>query len=227
MGRKFMKNTNIYIVTILFFVFGCSIAKNYSDSQVRGNGTSISEIRDLKEFTEIEMSIAYDKIVVNFGAVQSLQIIGDENIIPLIKTRVSNGVLTISSDSSFQTKVESEIVINMISLKKFIFDGVGESIINKMNEEHFICTLNGVGSCELNGSVVNFELSVNGVGSINAKELIGDKVVASLNGVGSAEVYATNSLNASVNGIGGLTYYGDPEKIILNDSGLGSISKGD
>ena len=84
-----------------------------------------------------------------------------------------------------------------------------------------------MGSCELSGSVVNFELSVNGVGSINAKELIGDKVVASLNGVGSAEVYATNSLNASVNGIGGLTYYGDPEKIILNDSGLGSISKGD
>ena len=54
MNRKFMKNTNIYIVTILFFVFGCSIAKNYSDSQVRGNGKSISEIRDLKEFTEIE-----------------------------------------------------------------------------------------------------------------------------------------------------------------------------
>ena len=53
MNRKFMKNTNIYIATILIFVFGCSIAKNYSDSQVRGNGKSISEIRDLKEFTEI------------------------------------------------------------------------------------------------------------------------------------------------------------------------------
>ena len=221
-----MKINNIYLIIILILVFGCNIAKNYSSSQVKGNGKSVSEIRDLKEFTEIEMSIAYDKIVVNFGAVQSLQIIGDENIVPLIKTQVSNGVLTISSDSSFQTKVESEIVIYMVSLEKFIIDGVGESIINKINEEHFICTLNGVGSCELSGSVVNFELSVNGVGSINAKELIGDKVVASLNGVGSAEVYATKSLNASVNGIGGLTYYGDPEKIILNDSGLGSISKG-
>ena len=222
-----MKKNNIYFVIILILVFGCNIAKNYSSSQVKGNGKSVSEIRELSEFTEIEMNIGYDKITVNFGPAQSLEIIGDENIVPIIKTKVINGVLTISSDSSLQTEAESEIIIYMESLKKFIFDGVGESIIKKIDEQKFTCTLNGVGSCELSGAVVNFELSVNGVGSINAKELIGDKVVASLNGVGSAEVYATNSLNASVNGIGGLTYYGDPEKLILNDSGLGSISKGD
>ena len=221
-----MKKNNIYFVIILVLYFGCNITKNYSSSQVKGNGKSISEIRELSEFTEIEISIAYDKITVNFGPEQSLEIIGDENIVPIIKTKVINGALTISSDSSLQTEVESEIIIYMESLKKFIFDGVGESIINKINEEHFMCTLNGVGSCELSGSVDYFELSVNGVGSIDAQELIADKVVASLNGVGSAEVYATNSLNASTNGIGGLTYYGDPEKIILKNSGLGSISKG-
>ena len=121
-----MKKNNICFVIILILVFGCNIAKNYSSSQVKGNGKSVSEIRELSEFTEIEMSIAYDKIVVNFGAVQSLQIIGDENIVSLIKTRVSNEVLTISSDSSFQTKAESEIVIYMESLKKYIFDGVGD-----------------------------------------------------------------------------------------------------
>ena len=89
------------------------------------------------------------------------------------------------------------------------------------------CNINGVGSCELNGKVESFYVSVNGVGSVNARELIADDVVASLNGVGSVKLYAKNSLNASVNGIGGLTYFGNPAELILNDSGIGGITKGD
>ena len=63
---------------------------------MKGNGKSVSDIRELSEFTEIEMNIGYDKITVNFGPEQSLEIIGDENIVPIIKTKVINGVLTIT-----------------------------------------------------------------------------------------------------------------------------------
>ena len=218
-----MKKKNIFIVIISVFVIGCS--KNYFAS-VQGNGKSVSEIRNLPEFTEIEISIGYDKVTVNSSSEQSLIIMGDENIVSLIQTKVVNGILKISSDTSFRTKAESEIIINMESVIKYIFDGVGISVIQNINEQHFTCALNGVGSCELSGNVDYLELSVNGVGSVDAKELIAEKVVASLNGVGSAEVHAISSLNALVNGIGGLTYYGEPEELLLNDSGLGGIKKG-
>ncbi len=222
-----LKMTKIYIVLITLFIAGCSHNSNHSISDIKGNGNLITETRDLPEFAEIEIYIAYDKITVNAGVHQSFKIIGDENIVPLVQTKVINGVLQIGSDSSFDTKTESEIIIEIESIASFTFDGVGESVINNLNEDSFICTLNGVGSCKLFGKADKLEISVNGVGSVNAQNLIANNVIASLNGVGSAEVYAIRSLDASANGIGGLKYYGNPEELNLNNSGLGGISKGD
>jgi len=208
-------------------VSSCSITKNMGNAQVKGNGNLASEMRKLSNFKAIEITIGYDKILVNCGEEPSLHISGDENILPLITTRISKGILRIESDSTFETKADSEIIINVKSLKEFTFDGVGETVIQNVNSEKFTCNINGVGSCELNGKVESFYVSVNGVGSVNARQLIADDVVASLNGVGSVKLYAKNSLNASVNGIGGLTYFGNPTELILNDSGIGGITKGD
>ena len=208
-------------------VSSCSITKNMGNAQVKGNGNLASEMRKLSNFRAIEISIGYDKIRVNCGEEPSIHISGDENILPLITTRISKGVLKIESDSTFETKADSEIIINIKSLKDFTFDGVGKTVINNLNEDKFTCNINGVGSCELKGKVESFYVSVNGVGSVNAKQLIADDVVANLNGVGSVKLYAKNSLNASVNGVGGLTYFGNPTELILNDSGIGGITKGD
>jgi len=208
-------------------VSSCSITKNMGNAQVKGNGNFVSEMRELSKFKAIEISIGYDKIIVNCGKEPSLHISGDENILPLITTRISKGILRIESDSTFETKADSEIIINVKSLKEFTFDGVGETVIQNVNSEKFTCNINGVGSCDLKGKVKSFNISVNGVGSVNARQLIADDVVANLNGVGSVKLYAKNSLNASVNGIGGLTYFGNPTELILNDSGIGGITKGD
>jgi len=203
------------------------MTKSIGNTQVKGNGNLSSEIRELSNFKAIEIAIGYDKIIVNCGQEPSIHISGDENILPLITTRVQKRTLVISSDSTFETKADSEIIINIKSLNEFTFDGVGESVINNVSSEKLTCNINVVGSCELIGKVESFNISVNGVGSVNAKQLIADDVIASLNGVGSVKLYAKNSLNASVNGIGGLTYYGNPSEFTLNDSGLGGISKGD
>ena len=208
-------------------VSSCSITKNMGNAQVKGDGNLASEMRKLSNFRAIEISIGYDKIRVNCGEEPSILISGDENILPLITTIISKGVLKIESDSTFETKAGSEIIINIKSLKDFTFDGVGKTVIHNLNEDKFNCNINGVGSCDLNGKVKSFNISVNGVGSVNARQLIADDVVASLNGVGSVKLYAKNSLNASVNGIGGLTYFGNPTELILNDSGIGGITKGD
>ena len=208
-------------------VSSCSITKNMGNAQVKGNGNLASEMRKLSNFKAIEITIGYDKIIVNCGEEPSIHISGDENILPLITTRISKGILRIESDSTFETKADSEIIINIKSIKDFTFDGVGKTVIHNLNEDKFNCNINGVGSCELTGTVKSFNVLVNGVGSVNARQLIAADVVASLNGVGSVKLYANNSLNASVNGIGGLTYFGNPTELILNDSGIGGITKGD
>jgi hypothetical protein len=40
-------------------------------------------------------------------------------------------------------------------------------------------------------------------------------------------VWASQRLDASVGGIGSLTYYGNPKSVSTHGGGLGSISRGD
>ena len=49
-------------------------------------------------------------------------------------------------------------------------------------------------------------------------------LTSSGNGTGSAQVFASESLTATVSGIGKLTYGGNPPKVQKNVSGLGSIT---
>ena len=43
--------------------------------------------------------------------------------------------------------------------------------------------------------------------------------------MGSVRVWTSGVLNASVGGVGSLTYYGDPKTVNTHGGGLGSISK--
>jgi hypothetical protein len=44
--------------------------------------------------------------------------------------------------------------------------------------------------------------------------------------VGSVALYASESLNADVGGIGSLTYYGNPKRVSKSVSGIGSVQAG-
>ena len=90
-----------FILILIFIFSSCTITNNVGNAQVKGNGNLASEIRELSKFKAIEIAIGYDKIFANCGEEPSLHIVGDENILPLITTRVSKGILTIESDSTF------------------------------------------------------------------------------------------------------------------------------
>ena len=203
----------------------------YADSEetdkITGSGVSMTETRVDSNYATLDISIAFDKIIVHCGTGFSMNIVGDDNIVPQIITEVKDEVLYISSEQEFETKVESVLTIQVQTLDTLSFKGVGEITIDKLNNKIFYCDFTGVGSCTLIGKVNNFTMNLNGVGSVNAKELIANIVDANVNGMGSAVVYASDSLHAAVNGIGSLTYYGNPKKTDIGNSFLGGITKGD
>jgi len=202
----------------------------YTDSEktdkITGSGVSMIEARVDSNYSILDISIAFDQIIVHCRSGYSISIEGDDNIITNIITKVKDNVLYISSEQEFETKAESVLTIHIQSLDTLFFRGVGEMTVDKLDNKVFYCDFMGVGSCTLSGKVNNFSMYMNGVGSINAKELLANIVDANVNGVGSAEVYAIDSIHAAVNGIGSLTYYGNPKKEVLNNSFLGGITKG-
>jgi DUF4097 and DUF4098 domain-containing protein YvlB len=77
---------------------------------------------------------------------------------------------------------------------------------------------------EMRGVTDNLSVKISGAGHVNARELTAKEVTIRIEGVGFGSVYATNLLDVKIEGVGKVTYKGNPEiKRII--SGLGKVEQ--
>ena len=91
------------------------------------------------------------------------------------------------------------IYVYNVDTGKVEFDVAGEADIN------------------LSGKTGIFEIELAGAGVIDAKSLVSEKAEVKMSGAGTAELSVTDELLADVDGVGTLTYYGNP--VLKNISG--------
>jgi hypothetical protein len=100
--------------------------------------------------------------------------------------------------------------------------GSGAARFEDLRAESLNFTISGSGEGQLAGRVEQLKLSVSGRGKISADQLqVGDARV-SISGVGNADLWVTDTLNANISGAGHVHYRGQP-KVRQSISGLGSV----
>ncbi|MFV0590192.1 MAG: head GIN domain-containing protein [Draconibacterium sp.] len=77
---------------------------------------------------------------------------------------------------------------------------------------------------DLNGVAQKLSVQLSGAGHVRADELKVKHADFEIEGVGTGSVYATETLNASIEGVGKIRYKGEP-RVIQNIEGLGSVTK--
>ncbi|MBC7919199.1 MAG: DUF2807 domain-containing protein [Rhodoferax sp.] len=182
------------------------------------------ETRELPAFKSITTQGAY-KLVVTVGQPQSVVVSGEQDVIAKLRTKVVDNDLIISMPDEKKSgwKDKLTIVIGVAQLNKFQMEGVGDTTLNQLAGEEFLLRYQGVGTLTANGRVQRFILKAEGVGNVNARDLDAKSVEASLEGIGSAKVRASETLNARVEGIGSLSYYGRPARVTKSADGIGSV----
>jgi hypothetical protein len=193
---------------------GIPQGSGYRTQRERGDVTNFHAIDDQAVAT----------LVITDGQPFKVIVEADENVIPQVETAVKDGVLLISLDKSITTSTPIRLLISMPKLDKFRSAGVGEVTITGLKEPFLSILESGAGSLTASGSADMVDLTMSGVGNANLKDLQGKAVTALLSGTGSAKVTATESLTATVSGIGKLTYSGNPPKVQKSVTGLGTIS---
>jgi len=83
--------------------------------------------------------------------------------------------------------------------------------------------MSGAGVIELSGNTDLQEVHISGAGGMMSEHLRSRECDVNLSGVGGARVYVTEKLEASITGIGGITYSGHPQLIEKQVTGLGKI----
>jgi len=189
------------------------------------SGNTATESRGVAGYSQIQL-LSSEDITILQGDSYSMTITGDSNMLPYIKTELHDNVLVVSNDKcncGKQTKIE----ITVPKLNKMEIFGAGDvEFPEDFQFNDFTLNLSGAGDVAIKGKADNLEITLNGAGDIDAKNLKADNVRISINGAGDANIYANNSLNASINGAGDITYYGSASNVRKHVSGAGSISHG-
>jgi hypothetical protein len=167
---------------------------------------------------------------IEVGKAQTVVASGDDDLLADLQTEVDGSELKLHlrHDDTIMSRHAGnlKVTITVPSLTAFTMAGAGNTTITHMSGDSLDVHFAGAGNLKADGTVRTLTLNVGGVGSIDTRELHADTATVNVGGVGSVKVWASARLDASVGGIGSLTYYGDPKTVNTGGGGLGSISKG-
>ena len=192
---------------------GCGSGGN---GRIEGSGAAMTETRSVGAFTRVELA-GGATVHVHPGSPQAVTVSGDDNIVPLVTTRVENGTLVVDQEKNrdFATREPLVVDIRAPGLTASVLSGAGSMTVDGVS---------GLGSLDVAGAVLGLHADVSGSGSALLDHLVSKDATVVLSGMGSAHVFATHSLNASVDGMGSVVYGGNPQHVQKQVTGAGAVA---
>jgi hypothetical protein len=227
---------------LLAFIFGaCGVNINLNVD--RGSGNVITQTRSVGNFDKVVLNGIGD-ITVTQGNTESLQIEAEDNILPLIKTVVTNGTLDISFDKkailptkpvkfmlamrnihALQTNGVSNIHSEKINTNQLDIgiSGTGNINIQDLTADQVTVNVSGAGNLTAVGKVSSQKVTLSGAGNYDGQDLQSKSADITISGLGKVTSWVTDNLSIIISGTGGVDYYGSPQ-VSQQISGLGRIN---
>ncbi len=241
-------NKHLLIVVALFaasMLSACGVGRT-----IRGSGNIVSEERKVSGFDRVSLS-GFGNVDIEVGDKESLTVTTDDNIMPYVRTEVKGNTLVLDlDDKGFNRGYDptdgihftlvvtdlnridisgaGKMVVGELETEKFVVNNSGAASveIDSLTADELVVTQSGAGTVIVSGTVQGQELNHSGAGSYHAGELESETAILEISGVGSATIWATESLDISISGMGNVIYYGAP-RISQNISGLGNLVSAD
>ncbi|MFQ5563738.1 MAG: head GIN domain-containing protein [Parvularculaceae bacterium] len=170
---------------------------------------------DFTGFDKIWVSGVYD-IEVTVGSGFSIELSGPADEMARAEVKKRGDKLDLGQRKRGKKRHRREGVeatITLPSLEALEVSGVVDGVIEGVDSERLTVDLSGVGDVDVSGRCGELDALVSGVGELDASDLECRHVTVRVSGVGEAEVYASESVDAVVSGMGDITVYGSPKKV--------------
>ena len=232
---------------VIALVFLALLLINCSKGQVVvGSSNIISQEKQLSAYDRIEVLGSYDVIFTD-GEVGKIKIKAPDNILPLIQTEVSDGLLRIDTGKNRYTVKEPIIIYVPVDsrLKKVVIKGSADIYTEKnletkalevdvygsgdvrlqVDASSLALKIDGSGDIRVGGKTDNLSININGSGDVEVPNLKAEKAIININGSGGVSAYVTENVDISIAGSGDVTIKGNPKKVkrIINGSGRVSV----
>lgn len=241
MRRGFM----VLAVVAMLAVTGCGVMPIRT---VSGSGNVVSEVRDVEGFDRVTIS-GIGTLYIEQGEEESLVIEAEDNLLPYLESEVRASTLELGIDTPGLNLRPTEAIRYHLTVRSLVdvetsgtadiyiesltttdlnigISGLGDVTINTLTADTLRTDVSGSGDVMLAGAVSEQEVHISGLGNYDAGELESDVVEITMSGSASATVWAKESLDVEISGVGDVEYYGSPD-IQQQISGLGSLRQAD
>jgi hypothetical protein len=212
--------------------------------RVEGSGKVVEEPRDVAGFNRVIVQGPL-KVVAKAADVDRVVVRADDNVAPLIETKLLGGTLVVGvrAGASFRTRTDVQVRLQARRLNGVVLRGSGEVRVDRVDTDVFEATLQGSGDIvvdslradavavsiagngdvRLKGTATSLGAVIEGSGDLHAAELPANQVAVRMRGSGDARVHAIDELKVEVDGSGDVHYRGAP-KISKTIRGSGSVT---
>jgi len=242
MGKRArgMKRISLFVLPACLLVAGCLNLSSWSG--VKGSGNIVSEVRPVSDFDRVLLS-GSGHLSISQGDQESLTIEADDNLLPLIQSRVADRALHLGPEHGslaptktiryrLQLKNLKELDLSgsleaeaeSIKTGRLVLriSGSGKIRVPKLETAELDVGVSGSGDIELGGKADRQQISISGSGNYRAGDCASQNTTVDVSGSGDATVWARLTLDAHVSGSGDISYYGSP-RINSHVSGSGGI----
>lgn len=234
-------------VTALVILLFLCVTAGYAE-KIQGNGNIISKEIQISDYTELRIGVSinysgnaslfkkenYKSPVFNYTQKtgnSTLQITIDENLLPLLDIRVSNGCLHVRASQDNLQLNPTKLVINSCSQKldKAKVSGSIDFVFqNSFNGDNLKMEVSGAADVYMNkpARITNIcEIKISGAGDMKASDLICRDIQVSISGAGDLDLKGKAKTGAyKVSGSGDLDAYDFiVEELECRVSGSGDI----
>lgn len=178
---------------------------------------------ELADFKKIKIK-ANAKVTIHAADKQSVIIATKPEHRQYINVEVVNGELIIKHSGHHNKKHYTNIIIHVVNPKQVYFDSAIEAHIDNIDAHNFDLIQDGVGAIEIKGNCINASFNFDGIGDLDASQFFCKNVDAHIEGIGSVDIYASETLSIRSRGIGDVSVHGAPELKHVDIRGIGTTN---
>lgn len=226
------------IITMSFMLSSCW----FMWGSVNGNGNVTEEVRQVREFDQIEVSRGMN-VYITQGSPARVVVIADSNLHDVIQTKVQGGVLKVYSDGNISRADEKKVMVTVEKLTEvsaatgsnvftqnqirvqdlFLSATTGSNLTMDLNVQNLEAECSTGSNVILSGKAKEARLEGSTGSNLKGQELITGN--CHMRASVGANVYASvaERLEADASSGGNIVYYGEPAQTEIERSSGGNV----
>lgn len=207
MSARGIRVWGIGAVALAVVVAGCG----QPPTVAAGTAALTSEDRPIASITGLELATSGQVEITN-GATQALSIEAPADVLPVLTSEVTGGVLRLSVKERTVLRNTDRIhyKLTVPTLERIVVTGAGDVNHPDLKGSAITVEIDGSGDVVLKGTVDEQTVKISGSGTYTAPDLATKTGEITIDGSGDADVRVADTLKVDVSGSGDVTYHGSP-----------------